>query len=63
MWTSLLGFSAAPALLTLVCLDGGTAGWFGLGGFLAVLGLAAGPATHWAERTRGRFLIPGGGEA
>jgi MFS family permease len=51
LWSS-LGISLSPALLTLLCVDGGRAGWIALGCFFALLGLAARPATRWAERTR-----------
>ncbi|MBR7838882.1 MFS transporter [Actinospica durhamensis] len=56
LWSSLLGTSLAPAILTLICVDGGQVGWFALGGFFLVLGLATIPVTHWAERTRPRYL-------
>lgn len=52
LWSSLLGTSLAPAILTLICIDGGQAGWFALGGFFLLLGLATVPVTRWAERTR-----------
>lgn len=52
LWSSLLGSSLAPSILTLICIDGGQAGWFGLGGFFLLLGLATIPAARWAERTR-----------
>jgi MFS family permease len=56
LWSSLLGNSLAPAVLTLVCIDGGQAGWFALGGFFFVLGLVTIPVTRWAERTRPQYL-------
>jgi MFS family permease len=58
MWSSLLGYSLAPAFLTLLCIDGGQVGWFVLGGFFGMLGLVAVPVTKWAERTRGRYVLP-----
>jgi MFS family permease len=56
LWSGLLGSSLAPAFLTLVCIDGGQAGWYALGGFFFVLGLATIPVTRWAERTRPHYL-------
>jgi hypothetical protein len=55
LWSN-LGFSASPAVLTLLCVDGGRTGWIVLGVFFAVLGFAAGPATRWAERTRAGYV-------
>lgn len=52
LWSSLLGTSLAPAILTLICIDAGQTGWFALGGFFLLLGLATIPVTRWAERTR-----------
>ncbi len=56
LWSSLLGHSPAPIVLTLVRIDGGQAGWFALGGFFFVLGLVKIPVTRRAERTRPRYL-------
>jgi hypothetical protein len=56
LWSN-LGLSLSPALLTLVCVDGGRAGWTALGVFFALLGLAAAPATRWAERTRADYVV------
>jgi hypothetical protein len=56
LWSSLLGSSLAPAILTLICIDAGRTGWFALGGFFFLLGLATIPVTRWAERTRPRAL-------
>ena len=55
LWSS-LGLSISPGFLTLLCVDGGRNGWIVLGGLFALLGLAAGPATRWAERTRPRYV-------
>lgn len=52
LWTSLLGYSLAPAFLTLLCIDGGRNGWFALGFFFAALGCAAVPVTRWADQSR-----------
>jgi MFS family permease len=56
LWSS-LGLSLSPALLTLLCVDGGRAGWTALGVFFALLGLAAAPAARWAERTRAGHVV------
>ncbi|HEY6791253.1 MAG TPA: MFS transporter, partial [Trebonia sp.] len=51
-----LGIGAAAALAPMfmlgLCLTFGTAGWIGLGGFFALLGLTAPAIARWAERTR-----------
>jgi MFS family permease len=51
-----LGLGAAGALAPMVmlglCLTFGTAGWIGLGGFFALLGLTAPAIARWGERTR-----------
>lgn len=46
------GSAIAPALLTLLCLDGGQPGWLVLGLLFAATGLAVRPVVRWAERTR-----------
>ena len=50
------GGAAAPTLMIGLCLTFGTAGWIGLGGFFAVLGLTAPAIARWGERTRPAFL-------
>ena len=51
-----LGIGAAAALAPVfmlgLCLTYGTAGWIGLGGFFALLGLTAPAIARWGERTR-----------
>jgi MFS family permease len=51
-----LGIGAAAALAPIfllgLCLTFGTAGWIGLGGFFAILGLTAPAIARWGERTR-----------
>lgn len=54
-----LGGAMAPLLLTLLCIDAGRLGWCVLGGLFALTGLAAGPVTKWAERTRPLLGDPG----
>jgi MFS family permease len=46
------GGAAAPAFMIGLCLTFGTAGWAGLGGFFAILGLTAPAIARWGERTR-----------
>ena len=50
------GGAAAPTLMIGLCLTFGTAGWIGLGGFFALLGLTAPAIARWGERTRPAFL-------
>ncbi|MFF5181034.1 MFS transporter [Micromonospora sp. NPDC000316] len=47
-----LARALAPALLTLVVLDGGVPGWLAVGGLFAVVGLASPALTRWALATR-----------
>ncbi|MET8309947.1 MFS transporter [Micromonospora sp. NPDC005173] len=47
-----LARAVAPALLTLVVLDGGVPGWLAVGGLFAVVGLAIPALTRWALATR-----------
>lgn len=47
----------APPLITLLCIDWGTPGWFVLGGIIAVCGLLSVPAASWALRTRERYGV------
>jgi hypothetical protein len=42
----------APIFMLGLCLTFGTAGWIGLGGFFAILGLTAPAIARWGERTR-----------
>lgn len=44
--------TAGPAVLTLLLIDGGGAGWLVLAAVFATVGLAMEPAARWAARTR-----------
>ena len=61
-----LGLGAAGALAPMImlglCLTFGTAGWIGLGGFFALLGLTAPAIARWGERTRPRVLDQAAGQ-
>jgi hypothetical protein len=46
-----------------LCLTFGTAGWLGLGGLFAILGLTAPAVTAWGARTRPAVLAGGAGDA
>ncbi len=46
------GAAFAPMFMLGLCLTFGTAGWAGLGGFFAILGLTAPAIARWGERTR-----------
>ncbi|MEV5834903.1 MFS transporter [Nocardia sp. NPDC052112] len=48
--------AAAPALLSVICIDRGPAGWILLGGILLTAGVCSGPITRWAQR-RAAHLI------
>ncbi|WP_040700185.1 MFS transporter [Nocardia vinacea] len=48
--------AAAPALLSVVCIDRGRAGWILLGGILLTAGVCIGPVARWAQR-RAAHLI------
>ncbi|HTU07925.1 MAG TPA: hypothetical protein VMG13_20435, partial [Trebonia sp.] len=43
----------APMFMLGLCLTFGRAGWLGLGGFFAILGLTAPAIAAWGARTRG----------
>jgi MFS family permease len=47
----------APPLITVLCIDWGTPGWFVLGGIIATCGLLSLPAAAWALRTRERYGV------
>jgi MFS family permease len=47
----------APPLITVLCIDWGTPGWFVLGGIIATCGLLSLPAATWALRTRERYGV------
>jgi MFS family permease len=47
----------APPLITVLCIDWGTPGWFVLGGIIAACGLLSLPAADWALRTRERYGV------
>ena len=47
----------APPLITVLCIDWGTPGWFVLGGIIATCGLLSVPAAGWALRTRERYGV------
>jgi MFS family permease len=47
----------APPLITVLCIDWGTPGWFVLGGIIAGCGLLSLPAADWALRTRERYGV------
>ena len=47
----------APPLITVLCIDWGTPGWFVLGGIIAACGLLSLPAAAWALRTRERYGV------
>jgi MFS family permease len=51
------GIALAPAVLTLLCLTWGRAGWIALGCGFALLGLSAPALTRWVERTRPEFGV------
>jgi len=57
-----LSFMLAPAIVALLPLGLGKAGWLALGGVFAAAGFALGPIVAWAERTRDRYArsIPAG---
>ncbi|MEV2218642.1 MFS transporter [Nocardia vinacea] len=42
--------AAAPALLSVICIDWGRAGWILLGGILLTAGVCTGPIARWAQR-------------
>ncbi|MGO4649111.1 MFS transporter [Nocardia sp. 2YAB30] len=46
-----IGIALAPALLGVLCIDRGQAGWIVLGGIFLGAGLIVGPAARWAQRT------------
>jgi MFS family permease len=46
-----------PPLITALCIDWGTPGWFVLGGIIAGCGLLSIPAASWALRTRERYGV------
>ncbi|GGK90063.1 MFS transporter [Nocardia jinanensis] len=48
--------AAAPALLSVLCIDWGQPGWILLGGVLLGAGLAVGPAARWAQRTSAHLV-------
>ena len=50
------GMAAAPTFMIGLCLTFGTAGWIGLAGFFALLGLAGPVIARWGERTRPAIL-------
>lgn len=59
------GGALAPVLMLGLCLTFGTAGWIGLGGLFAILGLTAPAIARWGARTRPPGLTeasPGLGE-
>jgi len=56
------GGAAAPTLMIGLCLTFGTVGWVGLGGFFALLGLAAPAIARWGERTRPAFITETGAD-
>ena len=47
-----LGIAIGPALLIALCIGWGVPGWWVVGAFFALTGLAVPPAARWAERTR-----------
>jgi MFS family permease len=46
-----------PPLITALCIDWGTPGWFVLGGIIAGCGLLSIPVAGWALRTRERYGV------
>lgn len=46
-----------PPLITALCIDWGTPGWFVLGGIIAACGLLSIPVAGWALRTRERYGV------
>jgi hypothetical protein len=53
------GMTVGPALLIALCLGMGVPGWWIVGGFFALTGLAVPPAVRWADRRRVRDPRPG----
>ncbi|MFI7667849.1 MFS transporter [Nocardia sp. NPDC049526] len=48
--------AAAPALLSVVCIDSGQAGWVLLGGIFLTAGLCTGPIARWAQRSAAHLV-------
>lgn len=47
-----VAFAVAPAVLTVLCLEHGTAGWVALGAVLLLAGVSVPPIVGWAVRNR-----------
>lgn len=48
--------AAAPALLSVICIDRGRAGWILLGGILLTAGVCIGPVARWAQRRAANLI-------
>ncbi|WP_433525888.1 MFS transporter [Nocardia pseudovaccinii] len=48
--------AAAPALLSVLCIDRGQAGWLLLGGIFLTAGLGIGPIARWAQRSAAHLV-------